>query len=175
MLATLALLDRLLMRLSGWLIVATTLALVALVLFLVLDRVALGISFMGTHELALMAAMWLYMIGAVVAIRNRQHITVDYLAGRIASPLGKAIHELFIAVLMVILALFFARLALDMIGWSIRRPQRTPALGLSLMLSQAAIVVAAALSIVYALRDVAVAGARILAHRRAAGSNEPAP
>lgn len=169
MLAFLGLLDRLLMRLSGWLIVATTLVLVALVLFLVLDRVALGISFMGTHELALMAAMWLYMIGAVVAIRNRQHITVDYLAGRIVSPLGKAIHELFIAVVMVILAVFFARLALDMIGWSIARPQRTPALGLSLMLSQAAIVVAAGLSIVYALRDLVAATARVVTLRRATG------
>lgn len=173
MLALLGLLDRLLMRLSGWLIVATTLVLVALVLFLVLDRVALGISFMGTHELALMAAMWLYMIGAVVAIRNRQHITVDYLASRIVSPLGKAIHDLFIAVLMVILAVFFAKLAFDMIGWSLRRPQRTPALGLSLMLSQAAIVVAAGLSVVYALRDLVVATTRLGALRRA-GSGETA-
>jgi TRAP-type transport system small permease protein len=158
------------MRLSGWLIVATTLVLVALVLFLVLDRVALGISFMGTHELALMAAMWLYMIGAVVAIRNRQHITVDYLAGRIVSPLGKVLHDLVIAVLMVVFALFFARLALDMIGWSIARPQRTPALGLSLMLSQAAIVVAAGLSIVYALRDFIAATLRLGALVRSGGS-----
>lgn len=157
MMQLLAALDRGLMRIAGWIIVATTLVLVTLVLFLVIDRSAIGTSFMGTHELALMAAMWLYMAGSVVAMRNREHITVDYLAGRIQTPLLRALHSLAVSVLLLAFTLFFAALARDLVGWAVARPQRTPALGLSQLWAQGAIAVAAGFAIIYAVRDFAVA------------------
>lgn len=147
-------LDRLLIRLASAVIVATTLALVLLVAFLVLDRLAIGTSFMGTHELALMAAMWLYMVGAIVAMRNRDHITVDYLAGKVTSPRLAALHALLVALVMLVVTLFFVKLATDLVDWALLRPQRTPALGLSQLWAQSAIVVAAAFSVTYALRDL---------------------
>ncbi|MFZ9686125.1 MAG: TRAP transporter small permease [Gemmobacter sp.] len=150
-------LDVILMRVCAGVIVATSVALVLLVSFLVLDRIAIGTSFMGTHELALMAAMWLYMVGAIVAMRNREHIRVDYLAGKITHPRWAAGLSVLTALIVLGVALFFARLAQDLVVWALARPQRTPALGLSQLWAQAAVVVAAALAVVYALRDVAAA------------------
>jgi TRAP-type C4-dicarboxylate transport system permease small subunit len=150
-------LDRLLMQLAGWLIILSTLLLVVLVAFLVLDRVAIGSSWMGTHELALMAAMWLYMIGAIVALRNREHIAVDYIAGKVTDPRWANVLAMTKAVIVLIVTVFFARLALDLLNWSIMRPQRTPALGLSQLWAQSAIIVAAAFAVIYAIRDLVVA------------------
>jgi TRAP-type C4-dicarboxylate transport system permease small subunit len=150
-------LDAALMRICAGIIIATSLALVLLVSFLVLDRIAIGTSFMGTHELALMAAMWLYMVGAIVAMRNREHIKVDYLAGKITHPVLGALLSVVTALIVLGVALFFARLAQDLVLWALARPQRTPALGLSQLWAQAAVALAAGLAVVYAVRDLAVA------------------
>lgn len=154
-------LDRLLMQLAGWLIILASVVLIVLVTFLVLDRMAIGTSWMGIHELALMAAMWLYMIGAIVALRNREHITVDYLAGKIANPRWAAVLALSNALIVLVITIFFARLALDMLNWTTARPQRTPALGLPQIWAQSAIIVAAGFAVIYALRDLVVAILRI--------------
>lgn len=145
--------DQWLMRLANLVLVATTGLLVLLVLFLVLDRTAIGIGFMGTHELALMAAMWLYMVGAVVAMRNREHITVNYLATRLTGHRVRALHGLLVSSVVLTCSLFFLWLARDMLAWSARRPQTTPALGLPLLAAQWSLVVAAAFSVIYGLRD----------------------
>lgn len=156
--------DRGLMRLASLVVVVTTSLLVLLVLFLVLDRTAIKTAFMGTHELALMAAMWLYMVGAVVAMRNREHITVDYLASRLTGARPRALHALLVASVVLACSLFFLWLARDMLAWSARRPQTTPALGLPLLAAQWALVVAALFSVLYGLRDWVLA---LLAIQRA--------
>ena len=150
-------LDRLLMQLAGLLIILASVVLIVLVTFLVLDRMAIGTSWMGIHELALMAAMWLYMIGAIVALRNREHITVDYLASKITNPRWASALALTNALIVLVITIFFARLALDMLNWTTARPQRTPALGLPQIWAQSAIIVAAGFAVIYALRDLVVA------------------
>ena len=150
-------LDQLLMYLAEWLIILASLLLITLVAFLVLDRLAIGTSWMGIHELALMAAMWLYMIGAIVALRNREHIAVDYLAGKITNPRWSALLAFTNALIVVCVTIFFARLALDLLTWTMTRPQRTPALGLSQFWAQSAIIVAAGFAVIYALRDLVLA------------------
>jgi TRAP-type C4-dicarboxylate transport system permease small subunit len=154
MIAILAWVDRIFIGLCKLAILLSTLLLVVLVLFLVADRLALHVSFMGSHELALMSAMWLYMVGGVVAIRNREHITVDYLARKLVSPTAQALHRTFIAVLVLAFAIFFAKIALSMVEWAMLRPQRTPAMRLPLIWSQSAIVFIAFFSVIYTLRDV---------------------
>jgi len=150
-------LDRLLMQLASWVIVLASVVLIILVAFLVLDRLAIGTSWMGIHELALMAAMWLYMVGAIVALRNREHISVDYLAGKIANPRGVAVLALVNSLIVLVITIFFARLALDLLHWTTTRPQRTPALGLSQLWAQSALIVAAGFAVIYAVRDLVVA------------------
>jgi TRAP-type transport system small permease protein len=149
--------DRGLMRLLSAIIIFTNLAVTGLVLFLVLARFVLGWSVVGVLELATLSAMWLYMCGAVVAARNREHLVVDFLPQSITNPKYKALHDLAVSLIMVVLSLFFVRLASDMVGWSIKRPQTTAALSLPLMIPQSAIVLASVLCAIYALRDTVMA------------------
>ena len=164
-------LDKGIMWIMGAVVVVTNLAVTGLILFLVLARFVLGWSVVGVLELATLSAMWLYMCGAVIAARNREHLVVDFLSSSLRSPRARALHDLAVSVIMVVLSLFFVGLARDMVDWSIARPQTTAALSLPLMLPQSAIVLASGLFLVYALRDAVVA-ARTFVERRAGISDE---
>lgn len=154
--------DNGLLWLLSAIIIITNLAVTGLVLFLVLARFVLGWSVVGVLELATLSAMWLYMCGAVVAARNREHLVVDFLPQSIANPKHKALHELAVSLIMVVLSLFFVSLAADMVDWSLKRPQTTAALSLPLMIPQSAIVLASILCAVYALRDAVTAASTVI-------------
>lgn len=154
--------DQWLMWVMKALIIASNLAVTGLVLFLVLARFVLGWSVVGVLELATLSAMWLYMCGAVVAARNKEHLVVDLLSLSLTTPRARALHDLAISLIMVVLSLFFMKLASDMVGWSIKRPQTTAALSLPLMIPQSAIVMASVLCAVYAIRDFALAAQAVI-------------
>jgi len=142
-------------------VIVMSLAITGLILFLVLARFLLGWSVVGVLELATLSAMWLYMCGAVVAARNHEHLVVDFLALSLKNPKHKALHTFAVSVVMVVLSLFFLSLANDMVAWSIKRPQTTAALSIPLIVPQSAIVLAAILCAVYAVRDAIVAAAAV--------------
>jgi len=142
-------------------VIVTSLAITGLILFLVLARFVLGWSVVGVLELATLSAMWLYMCGAVVEARNRERLVVDFLALSLTNPKSKALHTFAVSMIMVVLSLFFLSLANDMVAWSIKRPQTTAALSIPLIVPQSAIILAAILCAVYAVRDAIVAAAGV--------------
>ena len=154
-------LDAGLIGILNFIVIVTSLAITGLILFLVLARFVLGWSVVGVLELATLSAMWLYMCGAVVAARNHEHLVVDFLALSLKNPKHKALHTFAVSVVMVVLSLFFLSLANDMVAWSIKRPQTTAALSIPLIVPQSAIVLAAILCAVYAVRDAIVAAAAV--------------
>ncbi len=147
-------LDQWLMRAMSVVLFISTLVMVCVITFLILSRYVFGWSVVGLLELSTLSALWLYMIGAVVASRNREHITVDFAAQSLTTPRLSAAHDLAISVIIFVLGLFFLSLSWDMIAWAMRRPQMTPGLGIPLFAGQAAIVTAAVLGMAYTLRDI---------------------
>ncbi|MCZ7675532.1 MAG: TRAP transporter small permease [Roseovarius sp.] len=140
----------------------SSVAVVGLMFFLVVARYVLGLSVVGLHELIMLAAVALYMTGAVIASRQREHLTIDWIAARITDPRKKAAHELLIALLTVVITCFFMVWAYYMFAWGVQRPQSTPAFRIPLWVPQLAIGVAAVGCFAYALRD-AVGAVRRLA------------
>lgn len=154
-------LDAGLIGILNLIVIVTSLAITGLILFLVLARFVLGWSVVGVLELATLSAMWLYMCGAVVAARNHEHLVVDFLALSLKNPKQKALHTFAVSVIMVVLSLFFLSLANDMVAWSIKRPQTTAALSIPLIVPQSAIILAAILFAIYAVRDAIIAAAAV--------------
>lgn len=144
-------------RILNVLAVLTSIAVVALMFFLVVARYVLGLSIVGLHELIMLGAVALYMTGAVIASRRREHLTVDWIAGAITQPRRKALHELLIAVLTIVITIFFIVWAYYMFAWGLKRPQTTPAYQIPLWVPQMAIGLAAVGCFCYAVRDVVVA------------------
>lgn len=149
--------DGVILWIMGLIVILANLAVTGLILFLVLARFVLGWSVVGVLELATLSAMWLYMCGAVIAARNREHLVVDFLASSLKSQRSRKLHELAVSAIMVVLSFFLIGLARDMVNWSIARPQTTAALSLPLMIPQSAIVLASGLFFIYALRDLVIA------------------
>ena len=145
--------DKSLMWVLGVIVFVASLTMTALILFLVMARFIFGWSVVGILELATLSAIWLYMCGAVVAARNREHLVVDFLSHSLKSARHRAWHNLAVSLVMVVLSLFFIGLADDMLAWSMKRPQTTAALGLPLLIPQSAIILASGLFAIYTVRD----------------------
>jgi TRAP-type transport system small permease protein len=147
------------LKLLNAIIIVSNLAILVIILFLIVSRIY-GWSVIGLLELATMSAIWLYMSGAILATRNREHLVVDFLSQRLTNPKIIAVHNLIIALIMLGLGMFFISLANDMLAFSIKRPQTTPALSLPLLLPQSAIIAGAIFTTAYAVRDLVLAGAQ---------------
>lgn len=124
-----------------------------LMVFLVIARYVLGLSIVGLHELILLTALQLYMIGAIIASRQREHITVTWLAERFTAPRKQAAHAAVVAAITVVVTIFFMVWTYWMFSWGLQRPQTTPAYGIPLWILQVPILVAAVGCFLYALRD----------------------
>lgn len=121
--------------------------------FLVLARF-INYSVVGLHELILTAAVLFYMLGAILASRDNTHLSVDFIDQLLTTPRARAIHGLVVAVLTVIVTLFFIWWTWKMFAWGMKRPQWTPAYHIPLWLPQISIMIGALGCFAYALRDV---------------------
>ncbi len=136
------------------LILLSSVFMTGLVFFLVLSRYFFGSSMIGTLEMATICALWLYMLGCIMASKRTEHLTVDIVETSIKNPMTIALYETSRSLIVFGLSVFVLFLAKDMLDWSLRRPQITPALGLPLMLQQASMLIAAVFFVIYGLRDI---------------------
>lgn len=134
---------------------------------LVIGRYFLGVSLVGMHEASLLAAMWLYMCGAMLASRRGEHLVVDILANALPSARSRHWHALLVAVLTLVIAGFFAFWVWKMFAWGFQRPQIIPVLNLPLWTAQLPLAFAALAGMAFALRDIARALVRIMGREEA--------
>jgi TRAP-type transport system small permease protein len=132
----------------------SSLLVVGLMLFLILARYVFGWSLVGTLELVMLAGMWLYMSGALIASRRNEHLVVDFLELQIRDSRTKALHKTLVSVIVAAISACFVYWAYKMLAWGMVRPQRTPELAIPLWISQASIMVASLGCFCYAVRDV---------------------
>lgn len=147
-------LDRIVARLCDLVLLVASALVVGLVFFMVIARYVLEMSIVGIDEIALMSAIWLYMVGAMVASRRAEHLVVDFLPQRLSSPLLLKLHQRAVALLMIGASAFFIHLAWDMMEFGIKRPQETPGLGLPELISLSAVALASVVCFAYAVRDL---------------------
>lgn len=145
----------LLLKALEWLCILTSVLVAVLLAYLVAVRYYFhDLPAAGVHSLSLLAAMWLYMTGALIASQSRQHLTVDILAQRLTSPRIQAWHRLLVSVITLLIICFFAYWTYRMFVWGSRFSTTMQGLSLPLWVPQAAIGLNAVGSIGYGLRDV---------------------
>lgn len=138
----------------NWLIIICSVSMSSLIFFLVLSRYFFGSSIIGMLELGTIFAFWLYMLGAIVSSRNKEHLVVDLVEQSITNPKTLAIYEVYRAILVLLTSLFAVYLAYEMLGWALKRPQTTPALGYPLLVQQGPMITATIFFVIYAIRDI---------------------
>ncbi|GAA4528095.1 hypothetical protein GCM10023174_16410 [Chelativorans composti] len=162
MLSRLAPLGQAFAKLLEWVALITSALVTGLLVFLVVGRYILNWSIVGVHEISLVAAMWLYMAGALIASRRREHLVVDLLPQQLTSARSRARHQILVAVITLVIACFFAAWTYQMLAWGMKRPQTVPGLSLPLWVPQASLAFAVIGCVAYASRDV-IAGFKSLA------------
>lgn len=146
-------LDRFSGRILNILAVISSLVIISLILFLVVARYILGWSVVGVMDLVIIAAMWLYMTGAMIASRKSEHLVVDFFYQQLSSERARGTHRMMIGIGTSIVCVFFIIWSWKMLSWGMRRPQSTPGLSIPLWLPQASIMLAAVTCFAYAVRD----------------------
>ena len=144
---------------------ASVIITLSLVLMIAL-RFFFDISIMGMHEASLLAAIWLYMTGAILVMRRREHLLIDVLHETLSTRKLKAWHSLFISVLTLVITLYFSHWAWNMMQWGFSRPQSIPVLNLPLWSAQLPIAIAAIAAVVYAIRDIVSSSVAIITTHR---------
>ena len=137
-----------------WLTIASSIVVAAGLAYVVAARYYLNWPATGVHTIVMVAAIWLYMTGALIASQSRQHLVVDYLSHRLRTPRARDIHRFIVSILVLVIVGAFAYWTLRMFMWGSRFSTTMPELGIPIWVPQMAIGLNAAGSLLYALRDV---------------------
>ena len=153
--------DRGLNGLLHALVIVTSAVITLTLVVLVICRYFLNISLSGMHETSLFAAMWLYMGGAILASRKKEHLIVDFLATSLKSERARALHDLVLAALTLVIVIFFAQWVWGMFAWGLKRPQTIPILNIPLWWAQLPLALMVVCGFLYGLRDLCKAVLRL--------------
>lgn len=120
----------------------------------IVARSLLGMPIFGLEELVLMAAMWLYMLGAALASRERSHLSADFIQVFSKNEVFRNAMSCFSSTLSLVLAIFFVVWSYSLFSWGVERGQVTPVFRIPQYVAQGSLFVASILLFVYALRDL---------------------
>ncbi|MBV1788259.1 TRAP transporter small permease subunit [Marinobacterium sp. D7] len=119
----------------------------------VLTRSVMDQPVFGLEELVLMAAMWLYMLGAVLASRERSHLTADFVQVVCSNPTVIRFMHLVATAISLFMAVMFSTWAYDLMSWGIEKGQTTTVFHIPWYISQSSLFFASTLLVFYLIRD----------------------
>lgn len=117
-------------------------------------RSFLDIQFFGLEELVLIAAIWLYMLGAALASRERTHLSADFFQSFSKSAHLQAYVKTTATFISVIMALFFINWSYSLFSWGLEKKQVTPVFSIPQYVSQGSLFIASILLLIYSARDL---------------------
>lgn len=130
---------------------------VALLLVIgIVARSALGTPVFGLEEIMLLAIMWFYMLGAVLASREGSHLKADFVDVMTENAAIRRGAAIIATIISIFASLAFCYWATDFLSFSLSRGQTTPVFAIPFWVSQISLVIAAILLTAYLGRDLVV-------------------
>lgn len=135
-------------------IVAVISVLVAVMLAVgIFTRSVLEKPVFGLEELVLLGAMWLYMLGAAIASRDRSHLSADFVQVVSSNLTVIRLFHLLATVISLGMAIMFARWSFDLMSWSWDKGQTSIVFKIPWYVSQSSLFFGSVLFIFYLIRD----------------------
>lgn len=147
-------LDALVLRIINPILAVVGLAVALMLAYGIFSRAVLGKPVFGLEELVLMGGMWFYMLGAVLASRERSHLSADFVHVMTNNPKIHRAASLLATVISLGVAVMFVTWAWDLLSFGLKRGQTTPVFGIPQWVSQASLFVAAVAFVIYLVRDL---------------------
>lgn len=154
LLAIMASVDRVLAFIIKPVVVVISFLVAILLAYGIFARAALDKPVFGLEELVLLGAMWLYMLGAALASRERSHLSGDFTQIMFKNPQVIRSFHILASFISLFMAIMFATWSYDLLYWAVKKGQTTTALKMPWYLSQSSLFVASVLFIFYQLRDL---------------------
>ncbi|MDF1790098.1 MAG: TRAP transporter small permease [Verrucomicrobiales bacterium] len=118
-----------LVRVLEWLTIVLFAALVLDVLWGIVSRYVLGTQSRWTEELAIYLLVWVSLLGATLAFRDRAHLGVDYFVGKL-DPSARRLATIIAEVAVILFASFgLVYGGYMLVSETLRSGQLTPAMG----------------------------------------------
>jgi TRAP-type C4-dicarboxylate transport system permease small subunit len=130
------------------------LAVACLMVLGVITRYVLGEPWFGLEEVTLLCVMWLYMVGASMACRERSHLQAGLMPLLLKSPLALSVVRSLTSLIALIMAIFIARWSFDLITWGLAKAQASPVFGIPWVVSQGSLFVGSVFFALYLSRDL---------------------
>lgn len=117
-------------------------------------RSILGIALFGVEELILLAVVWFYMLGAILASKQRAHLQADFVPVVVKNETVIITVRIVATVISIGLASLFILWSHQLLQWALARGQSTPVFSVPMYVAQASLFVAAIFMALYLLRDL---------------------
>ena len=153
-------------------VVLISLAVAIMLALGIFTRAVLEQPMFGLEELILMGAMWLYMLGAVIASRERSHLSADFVQVVCSNPKVICFMHLLATAISLFMAIMFATWSYELLLWAVKKGQATTVFQLPWYISQSSLFVASVLFIFYLSRDFIT---DLIAFRNPPAGNHEAP
>lgn len=147
-------LDALILRIINPVLVVAGLAVALMLAAGIFSRAVIGKPVFGLEELTLMVVMWFYMLGAVLASRERSHLSADFVHVMTRNTTIHRAASLVSTAISLGVAVMFVTWAWDLFAFGLKRGQTTPVFGIPQWVSQASLFIASIAFVIYLIRDL---------------------
>lgn len=120
----------------------------------IVARSVMGSPVFGLEEIMLLAIMWFYMLGAVLASRENSHLRADFVEVMTENPGVRRLAAIVATIISIFASLAFCYWATDFLTFSMSRGQTTPVFAIPFWVSQVSLLIAAILMTAYLIRDL---------------------
>ncbi|MDL0434060.1 TRAP transporter small permease subunit [Marinobacter sp. TBZ242] len=128
-------------------------------------RSILGIALFGVEELILLAVVWFYMLGAILASKQRAHLQADFIPVVVKNETVIIVVRLVATAISIVLAGLFVMWSNELLQWALARGQSTPVFSIPIYFAQASLLTAAIFMTLYLVRDL-IDDIQALRHRQ---------
>jgi len=136
-------------KIENFIMITSTIILVALVLTQVALRYIFKMPLMGVEELATMTGFWMYMMGSASGARERNHIRADLIHSVMKNERVYRKIQTVVTLITFILACVMTNWCWNYITWSIKSWERSPALMIPMVYSQMSLLLSSGLMAFY--------------------------
>lgn len=120
----------------------------------IVARSILGIPLFGLEELILLAVVWFYMLGAILASKERTHLQADFVPVVVKNEAVIITVRIVASMISIGLSSLFIMWSHQLLQWAFARGQSTPVFSIPMYFAQASLFVAAVLMTLYLFRDL---------------------
>lgn len=146
--------DSLLGMIKKTIAVVLSVVIVLLMVLEVITRYVFGEPFFGLEELTLISVMWLYMIGASMASRERSHLKADIVQFIVRNDRALRVITALATLIALVMAVMIAQWSFDLMAWGYRKQQTTPVFAIPWVFSQSSLFFGSLAFVLYLARDL---------------------